>query len=683
MKAPAVAVIAVFLFSAAAAAAPYADAAPGDRVLLMEVQPFGSFEGVSVFNYGPSAVSLGGYSIRDDNTGKEGSIAFGAGISISPGERLTVVKEIGAGDWFSSREGVLSFGSPGITVTGSFALADAGDDVYLYRDGSVVDAMCYGSKAAGEGWSGPAVKVSSKKFFLRVGATDTDTAADWIATNPGFTNLPFSPSLLFDAVVTPFLFPESQGEPVYRALESAKSEVLISIYQLTSRNVAALLCELESRIGDEHVDVTVTLEGHALGYDMSTELTLMRAVSDAGGDVALINDGIAGNYERFSYFHNKYAVIDGEKVVITSENWTTGNMGPGTGNRGWGAVIESPGYAQYMRSVFMSDRDPSFGDIHPLLEAYPDSKPATGLSYSPPPAVSSPRVPAEVSPVLSPDNSYAALRYYMEHAESRIYSEQLDLSSSFTVTSAGSPVKWMADAAERGVDARFILDASNDSGGAHASEVNLINSVTGVHAAVIKGGQGFSTTHNKGLVIDDSVWLGSVNWTPNSFDNNREAAALMRSAELAEIYSGWFLADWAANAPAAGALTVTCSPADIRTDSKVAFTVHGGGAGARYEWDVLGDGSWMESNAATIVRQDLPAGDHVLRVRAVGTDLYAELAYSVSGGSAGGGEGTEGGYGAEEGGAGEAVDYRLIAAALIAILLAAAAVARLRRREGA
>jgi len=291
------------------------DTASGEEaetILFYEIFPFGSHEGVSLFNYGTKDVDLRGWSITDG----EGTLTFVKSIIIAPGTRLTIAKTIDADDWFSGRDRVIAIDDSRIEKKGSFILADAGDDVYLYRNGVLIDAVCYGNKQIETGWKGDPVRISSNKYLLRIGSNDTDTLADWILTKPGLTNRTFDPELYFDAMVTPFSFPESCGIPIFRELESAEKEILISIYLLTNVQLVALLCELAS----EGVTVRILLEGDVLGYDITTELTLMRSIVDAGGEVYLINDPIPGNYERFSYFHNKYAVIDGKKVIITYEN---------------------------------------------------------------------------------------------------------------------------------------------------------------------------------------------------------------------------------------------------------------------------------------------------------------------------------------------------------------------------
>ena len=597
-------------------------------VLFQEVNPYGSYEGVSVFNYGPASVNLKGWSVSDG----EGTLTFTKDMHIGPGSRLTMAKAISADNWFSGRDAVITFSDPRIEKKGTFALADSGDDIYLRKGAVLMDAVCYGNKKTDQGWTGDPVKLSAGKYLLRMGPADTDTLADWFLTKPGLTNDPFDPERFFDASVTPFSFPESEGAPIFRALEDAESEVLIALYLLTDVKLAALLCDLASK----GVVVRIMLEGSVLGMDLSAELTLMSALLDAGGEVYIINDPAAGNFERYSYFHNKYALIDGRTAIITSENWTSENLGSG-GNRGWGAVIESKEYAEYVRGIFMNDIDRRYGDVHPLAEYlsvfYPAVRPYSGdLTYGGvPSSYVTAAYDARVMPSFSPDNSRSTLKHFIDNAETRAYSQQMDLGSSFQTFSDSSPLGWLYAAAERGVDARLILDASTDS--VHVNKiVNDINSASGIKAMSKKGNASprYSLTHNKGVVIDDAVWIASANWTENSFTNNREAAVIVDSPEVAEFFARLYLEDWGVDP-----ITVEEEKLEVTFEElihgkeRIYVFAASGPEFSGYSWDALGNGEVRNSAVNRVVYRDLPDGTHTMTVGLDGTERSASVTYTI------------------------------------------------------
>lgn len=604
---------------------PFSAGTPVDDLRISEVDPFGEYEGVSLFNYGTDVIDLRGWSISDG----EGSISFTKTLHIMPDSRVTIVREMGE-NWFSNRENTFSIGTYGIEKTGSYILSNTGDDIYLISNGKVVDVVCYGNKIAAEGWIGDPVGISSGKYLLRQSIIDTDSSADWITTKPGLTDRPFDHSLFYDAVVTPFSFPESSGMPIFDAIRNAKEEVLISMYLLTSVSLVSLLCDMVENKG---IKVTILLEGDVLGVDISTELTLMKSLANVGGEVYLINDPVPENFERYSYFHNKYAVIDQETTIVTSENWTESNLGDNCSNRGWGVVIECNDFAEYLRAVFLNDIDTSYGDVRELTEQYPNLKSYSGqMGYDHSEIVSEPpNYEARIMPILSPDNSLTALEYLMGTANERIYSQQLDLGTSFRLIDDRSPIGWMSEHAERGIDCRFILDSSVYGKGTSSEDiVGLINSTTNVKAITSEKGNGFVMTHNKGIIIDDMVWVGSVNWTENSFINNREVAVVIDSVEVCEYFSDLFLRDWGENehTVAEEGLTVTMTALRSHQSEVFLFEVSGP-ENASYTWDVLGNGELRSTDINRMICTDLPEGTHTLNVTLNGTPYSTTFEYDV------------------------------------------------------
>jgi len=595
-----------------------------DGILLYEIQPFGGCEGLSIFNYSTDEIDLKGWSI----TANRGTLTFTDDVYIGPGMRLTIVKAISDDDWFSARDNVITITDDRIQKKGSYGLADAGDVVYIHHGSELIDSFCYGNKETDQGWAGEPMRIPSNKYALRICNNDTDSAEDWISTKPGLTNKVFDPGLFFDSVVTPFSFPESQGDPIFAEMENAQHEILISIYLLTSPRLVALLCDLSSQRG---VKVTVILEGNVLGIDIGTELTLMRSLVDAGGEVYLINDSSKSGVKRFTYFHNKYAVIDSKKVIVTSENWTSGNLSGNCSNRGWGIVVESEDFAGYAKKIFLSDLEQAHGDVRPLLDCYPGVKPYQGtLTYT---GIKNNEeaasFEARVMPVLSPDNSLAAMRYFIENSEIRIYSEQMDVGSSFRSITESSPLGWMSSAAERGLDVKFILDSSVN-GGKSDEIVGTLNNFTEVKAISVNGRESFDLIHNKGVIMDDTVWVGSVNWTEGSFVNNREFAVVIDSADVAAFFADLFIEDWGVNEHTIeeNGLEISLEVLSFNGSSVYVFRVSGP-EHYSYSWDVLGNGTIRRSDINTIVCTGLPNGNHTITVTMEGTKFSASLEYFV------------------------------------------------------
>ena len=604
------AVLLLLALSAAALAAAYDADGAETGVLLYEVNVYGDDEGISLHNYGSSAIDLKGYTISDypQPGKKEGYISFESSLKIPAGGTITVAKtKLGVSSQFLDRYPTYYDGDKGIKYNSSFALANDGDDLYLIHSGKIVDSFCFGKTTITDDglWTGESFTTKKGCFAVRV-STGHD-ASSWYNYQVGHTNLAFDPDLKIDAKVSPFLMPESGGIPIYNALSAAKESVYITMYELTAANVYALLCDLEKR----GVDVTVLLERSPLGYSsLSSDAKKMKALEDAGGEVMFIG----GDSDRFTYVHAKYSVIDGKTVVITSENWVTDNLNgktvtdpeDGKGNRGWGAIIESKEYASFMMDVFANDSDRSYGDVFDFEDVIVNVD-AAKLSYSSPTVTYDLKTyNAKVTPILSPDNSWDATLYYIDNAKDRVYSEQQSLTDSYANVSTESPIRHMAQQAGSGLDVRFILSSTNDTEKV-LNQIEKINVSSHIKAAAMNK----PYVHNKGLICDDTVLVSSVNWTSSSFQNNRETCAAIHSHEVAEFFASAFLMDFDRNYGYSG-LDVTITELTVDKDYQVTAGVTVRQEGTfTYQWDI--DGTKKTTSAPRTVMKTTE-GKHTLTV---------------------------------------------------------------------
>ncbi len=594
------------------------DGAEMDGLKLYQVNPK-TCEGVSVHNYGSSSVDMKDYTISDmpANGKNEGTLSFGS-IVVGPGETLVLASEKADGNYFSNQDNVVFYKSDErVTVKGTFVLGDSGDDVYLYKDGTLVDAVCYGNKTITDSsaWNGDPVKIYGKRCIERVGSSDTDSASDWIVQ--GRTSFTFDADLQYDATVTPFLLPNSGGIPVLRTLESAEKSIRVEIYMISDKNVLSLLVDK----AEAGVDVDVLLEANPLGMTslQSCSAHLM-ALIEAGADVRLID---SGTEPRYAYDHAKFAIVDGDTTVVMSENWTSDNLNGSTvtniygskvqGNRGWGVVVESEGYASFMNGVFENDWSMEYGDVATYASQYPNV--AAGETYyvSPTSTADFPSYKAKVTPVLSNESSYAALEYYASIAKERLYSQQQSLDSSYKDYTTDGPVGLFHTAALRGVDTKVIFSDQVDE-----TSVFDINAKTAVSAARMTS----PYVHNKGVVCDDYVWVSSVNWTENSFFNNREACVVINSSEVADFYASAFQKDFG-NWYTYGGFSVeitefpeSLSPGKEYTAS-VGVTPSSGTY--TYVWD-LGDGSAQRTTSIGRIVFEAVDGQHTMTVRITDAD---------------------------------------------------------------
>jgi phosphatidylserine/phosphatidylglycerophosphate/cardiolipin synthase-like enzyme len=554
-------------------------AAETEALWLYEIIPSGSFEAVTIYNAGNAKANLRNYYLDDG----EGTVRFTADIFIDPKSSVTIASTEPS-IWFTGRT-VYVYGTCGI-IAKSFILADNGDEVSLKRTSGnqTVDAFVYGNGDTSiPGWIGPAFgRIAAGKMALRYSSFDTDSANDWKISVAGRTDEKVRSAGTFNSSVTPFVFPDSKGDPVFRALEKASSEVLISMYILDHREIVSLLMTLL----EKGVSVRILLEGSPGGGVPDIEVRYMTALYEKGADIHIIKSN--NGYKRYDLVHTKYAVIDSETVIITSENWRESSFGS---NRGWGAVVESAENAEYMRNIFLADFDIGNYDIFFLKDIYPNAAAISVPLYKARQSAPYDKFRASVKPVLSPDFSFEFLKREIVNASSRVYAEQMSIQYAWTDITTESPLSWSLTAAGNGADVKILADVTFDNEDGAISNytvVSLINDMDGMSARTISGGDNFGLTHNKGVIIDDSVWISSINWSNAAFMNNREAAIEIQAKEVADYFAGYFMTDWGEDTDVRLVVNVkgdTAGEAIIFDASFSSFP-----KGTVFGWDLDGDG---------------------------------------------------------------------------------------------
>jgi len=560
-----------------------------DGLRLYEVIPWGNAEGTSLHNYGQHDVDLRNYYLDDG----EGTVRFTASIIIVPGTSVSILASQPQ-KWIAEGRTVFVYGENGITRK-NFQLNDKGDEVILRSvSGAAVDVFVYGTGYSGEGWTGDAFKdIPNNKIAKRTSIFDTDSAKDWSLITPGQSSFGED---TFAGTAIPFLLPDSKGMPLMDALAGASHEILISIYEFDHPEIASLLIAAIGR----SVRVTILIEGSPVGGIAQTELGILSALHRAGADVLLLRN--VEGFKRYSYLHNKYAVIDSEKVVVMSENWKVSTF---TNNRGWGSVITSDGYAGYMKSVFLEDSDRRYGDVTPFIDLYPGVLPSNVPAYHHVASVNA-SYDVVVRPMIGPDFAFERLNSMIDDSSFRVYSEQMTVDISWI--SEGTPLSKMADASDRGVDSRLIIDVTFDD--QYDNEMNdgyWVKELMKAKSIMIQTTEDCRIrlmVHNKGVVIDDCVWIGSMNWN-SSFQNNREIGVAIYSEEISDLFASYFLSDWGSyDGKTVLNVEVTKTHGGIVLDASGSVVP----GGAVFEWDLGYDGTIDRTGMKIIV--DLPAGTH-------------------------------------------------------------------------
>ncbi|MDD1767942.1 MAG: phospholipase D-like domain-containing protein, partial [Methanomassiliicoccales archaeon] len=494
--------------------------------------------------------------------------------------------------------------------------------------GVLVDVVAYGdSDYSGTGWEGKPVAKPPKAHEIRrmtKDAADTNTSSDWLIVPPGRSA--FS-QIATKALVEPFLAPEDARSRLIREFEYSSRSICAAVYELNDPNVVSALVSAAKR----GVNVRVLLEGQPVGGISENGRQAASELDVAGVEVSFLKS--RDGYKRYDYLHCKYAVIDGRRSIVMSENWVTNGIDR---NRGWGVVVESRELASYMARMFWHDCDNRSLDVCPIENVIGERDYEGGLVELGP-TVSDignlKRFEASVGPLVSPDFSLERLSNLIDSAKSQILVEQFYCAPSWL--GSDGLVSGLFSAASKGVTVRILLDSSWFNSGEtrnNSKVVEYLNqraSDMGVdlEARLVSKYHPFEMIHNKGVVIDDVSIVSSMNWVDASFKENREIGIEIRSEEVSSYFSDAFWEDWKTDP----------YPPIVNLSFKT-LTVHEGtpvwldaskstdNAGiSRILWDEGADGSVEWDGPRHLVK--LGCGNHVIAVAVI--DVFNNSAFSV------------------------------------------------------
>jgi phosphatidylserine/phosphatidylglycerophosphate/cardiolipin synthase-like enzyme len=402
-------------------------------------------------------------------------------------------------------------------LDGYFPLSASGDRIELRRDGATVDVVEYDRVREGYRW--------------RVG---------WGEWRPrGY--VPRSPKRTANATVTPFVLPDAPGASV-DSLRGADERLLLAGYTLESTRVANLLVDA----ADRGVTVRVLVEGSPVGGFSVRSAQLLDRLVAHGVEVRVLDD----DPERFRFHHAKYAVADDRAVVLT-ENWKASGTG-GRTNRGWGVVTEpappadpstavnASTTADDLAGLFHNDATGADARSWESFRAdteFHDSGTANGtypIRFAPP----SDPMDADVELLTAPGNAADRMVARIDAADNRVLA---------VVPRTGGPddriVRALRRAADRGVDTHLLLSNAwydREENRALANEL----AAEPIEVAVAEPRGRYGKIHAKGLVVDDTAIVGSLNWNEGAATENREVLLAVEDESVADFYARAYAADW-------------------------------------------------------------------------------------------------------------------------------------------
>lgn len=580
-------------------------------LLIWEVFPCFPDEFVTIKNVGSYESSLKDISISDG----EGTATFTGNSTIEPGGVLTICSSLvilrAVGVMTSAIE--LS----NLDTRGTLRLADKGDEIILLSPmKNVIDAFVFGDvDYAGEGWKGqPFDSIRKGDSARRKGSCDTNESGDWVVSVPGRSSLGM---IECRSNVEPFIIPGEAEKRLLRELRYAQYSVILAFYQLAEPDIVNELC----RCASNGVNVTILLEGQPVGGMKEEELITIGELLGSGVDIRLLES--TNGYKRYRYLHCKYAVVDGRRTCVLSENLLAVSL---QNNRGWGVIIESREIADYFSTLFELDSLPRMLDIGKADEKRFSASSHEVMEVQLLGNVAYPRFNCWVSPILSPDFSKKSLIEMVKDARERIMIQQMYCE----LTPEDELLAEIIYAAERGVKVRMLLDSSyfaqiGSNNAVLVEDLNLIASKNDLdlEARLVSEYHDFEILHNKGLIVDDQVLVSSINWCPSGFEENREVGVVLRSEEVAEFFFTVFLEDWTIDPlPPIARIEGSGRAAEGDIICLSALNSSDNAGISNYSWDIDGDG--MDDRWGPLLVISLPVGNHIIRLRV--TDIFNNTA---------------------------------------------------------
>ncbi len=364
--------------------------------------------------------------------------------------------------------------------------------------------------------------------------------------------------------------PESNLSLTLKAIKSAKKKLAINIYELTSTDVSDAIINA-IRGG---VDVDLLQEGQPVGgvsqdgLDIQQEILV--AMEESGGNHHYYEMTGDRKDRRFVYDHAKYIVVDNQKLLIGSENYSPSGqpLNGNKGNRGWEVFLNESDVVKKYISIFNSDIRTDFNDVQELESgrkkigfksilslAGPGWMQMPTSRFVPPVQIQETGLVVDSSMVVtSPDTSFSGIMKFIKESKKSLEIQQMTFALEWKGEDAPT-VKEVVAAARRGVKVRVLLN-NEKAFGSTAKEKNretidYLNNIAEREDLDMEGriadlkDMGVKIIHNKGALSDgNKTLISSINWNQNSILNNREAAVIITSSAVNQNYLKLFNHDW-------------------------------------------------------------------------------------------------------------------------------------------
>ena len=413
-------------------------------------------------------------------------------------------------------------------LSGRLLLADDGDRLMLVDGADTVSTARYRNAPESE------IRDFEAGVWRPVGATD------------------HAPIRIDGGTAVAFVLPDAPDRTA-ETLGTADDRLFLAGYTFTSTQITETLLEAARR----GVDVRLLLDGAPVGGVTKRQAREVERLTDGGVDVRLL----AGPHTRYRYHHPKYAVVD-DRALVSTENFKPAGTG-GASSRGWSVVLEDRSAAAALASVHEADwtwRAATPWTEYRLGRDFVDGNAALGAfdaRHSPE------RVEFDAATILAaPDNAADELVTMIDSAEERLLIQQVRIDGR-----ENELLQATLRAAARGVRVRIHLDGSWYVDGDNAELAEWLNRRSEAEGwdleARVDDADGYGKIHTKGVIIDETAVVGSLNWVRSASSENRELLVALEGADVAGYYASVFEDDWGdgGNHPVPGGLLAAAAVA--------------------------------------------------------------------------------------------------------------------------
>jgi phosphatidylserine/phosphatidylglycerophosphate/cardiolipin synthase-like enzyme len=334
-------------------------------------------------------------------------------------------------------------------------------------------------------------------------------------------------SPVYAADVTPFSSPENSLNAMALFLKDAQS-VKIAVYTFSSRVLAETL----------PANTEIIVDKSPVGGVSDEQKDVLCYLQNKGAEIYMY-DG------PHRYMHAKYAVY-GDNVLVTTENFGyagfNAEKNPKNSNRGWGLIIKDNKTVQEFTKIFEEDLKES-------VKFVCDEK-VNGKSQQQTLQLTDTLKTYQnqlAQAIFAPDAVEDIVKF-LNSSQKRIYVEQFYIYK--TWGKKENPfLGTIINKARQGVEVKILLDNTYynlDNDYDNDDVVSYINEIAQAEKLDMQARltqTPYLITHAKGVIVDNSVFVSSINWNENSPRNNREAGVII-SGTAAAYFEEKFLSDW-------------------------------------------------------------------------------------------------------------------------------------------